>query len=173
MFIYEDTIKKEICNDLINCYENTKEKTIQDDAYRKMSEIYLNCEDKKLTDYALALHSILQKYKKKYKYLNTGQEPWGIHPILKIQKYKPGESYFGWHAESTGFEKNNKRVLAFSTYLNDIENGGETEFFYQKQKIKPETGKTILFPPFWTHAHRGIVTQETKYIVTGWYTYVH
>ena len=49
----------------------------------------------------------------------------------------------------------------------------ETEFFYQKQKIKPETGKTIFFPSFWTHTHRGIVTQETKYIVTGWYTYVH
>jgi len=36
-------------------------------------------------------------------------------------------------------------------------------------KIKPETGKLLLFPPFWTHEHRG-VTLETgvKYIATTW-----
>ena len=34
-------------------------------------------------------------------------------------------------------------------------------------------GKTILFPSFWTHTHKGNITKETKYIITGWYTYVH
>ena len=51
--------------------------------------------------------------------------------------------------------------------------GGETEFFYQKEKIKPVEGKTILFPAFWTHTHKGNLTKEIKYIITGWYTYVH
>tara|TARA_R100001509_G_C4776495_1_gene184811 strand:- start:49 stop:570 length:522 start_codon:yes stop_codon:yes gene_type:complete len=173
MFIYEDYIDKKICKDLIDCYENNENKTTQNDNFKKMSEIYLNCEDKKLNNYFSALYNILKKYIKKYEYIDKGQEPWYTSPILKIQKYKPGESYFGWHTESTGYQGNNNRILAFSTFLNDIKKGGETEFFYQKQKIKPETGKTILFPSFWTHTHRGIVTQETKYIITGWYTYVH
>ena len=58
------------------------------------------------------------------------------------------------------------------TYLNDIKKGGETEFYYQKLKIKPETGLTLLWGCDWTFTHRGITSPtETKYIATGWYSY--
>ena len=54
-------------------------------------------------------------------------------------------------------------------YLNDNYKGGETEFLNQAIKIKPETGKLILFPPFWTHEHRGVKLQKSvKYIATTW-----
>ena len=90
-----------------------------------------------------------------------------------IQKYKPKQYYSGWHSELDGIERKQKRILVFTTYLNTIQKGGETEFYYQKQKIKPVAGKTIIFPPYWTHPHKGNVTNTTKYIITGWYTYVH
>tara|TARA_Y100000114_G_scaffold119383_1_gene114080 strand:+ start:402 stop:596 length:195 start_codon:yes stop_codon:yes gene_type:complete len=64
-------------------------------------------------------------------------------------------------------------MLVFTTYLNNVKKGGETQFLYQRKKIKPLQGKTILFPSFWTHVHKGNKTTETKYIITGWYTYVH
>ena len=55
------------------------------------------------------------------------------------------------------------------TYLNDVENDGETEFLHYGLKIKPESGKTIIWPAEWTHAHAGeILKVETKYIITGW-----
>ena len=39
----------------------------------------------------------------------------------------------------------------------------------QEVKINPERGKLILFPPFWTHEHRGVTLKEgTKYIATTW-----
>ena len=40
-------------------------------------------------------------YKKKYKF-NKGQHRWEVYKNIKIQKYEPGQSYFGWHCESTG-----------------------------------------------------------------------
>ncbi len=47
--------------------------------------------------------------------------------------------------------------------------GGETEFLYQDLKIRPEQGKLLLFPPFWTHEHRGVILQQgVKYIATTW-----
>ena len=59
------------------------------------------------------------------------------------------------------------------TYLNTVKKKGETEFYYQKLKIKPETGLTIIWPSDWTHTHRGITSNtEEKYIVTGWYSYL-
>ena len=109
----------------------------------------------------------------KYVYIDKNQNPWGTEGTIKIQKYEPGENYFDWHAENTGYDQNEKRILVFTTYLNDVYNGGETEFYYYKEKVKPKEGLTVLFPPFWTHAHRGAMTKEIKYIITGWYRYVH
>jgi hypothetical protein len=45
----------------------------------------------------------------------------------------------------------------------------ETEFQHQEVKITPEAGKLVLFPPFWTHLHRGKTLQTgVKYIATTW-----
>ena len=54
------------------------------------------------------------------------------------------------------------------TYLNDIDNGGETEFLHYGKKFKPKTGKTIIWPAEWTHAHKGLPVEQEKFIITGW-----
>jgi hypothetical protein len=57
-------------------------------------------------------------------------------------------------------------------YLNTVDDGGETEFRYLGHTEKAEKGKLVIWPPDFTHAHRGIpsLTQE-KYIFTGWYEF--
>ena len=62
------------------------------------------------------------------------------------------------------------RQLVAVWYLNSLENqGGETEFRYQDIKVTPEAGMLLLFPPFWTHLHRGKTLQSgVKYIATTW-----
>ena len=36
-------------------------------------------------------------------------------------------------------------------------------------KVKPECGKTLIWPAEWTHAHYGsILKKNEKYIITGW-----
>jgi hypothetical protein len=61
------------------------------------------------------------------------------------------------------------RICAFILYLNDVEEGGETEFLYQKTRIKPERNKLILWPTSYTHIHRGNPPLSgEKYILTGW-----
>ena len=58
------------------------------------------------------------------------------------------------------------------TYLNDVADRGETEWYYQKLKIKPKKGLTVLWPTDWTYTHRGIPSpSQLKYIITGWYSY--
>ena len=60
------------------------------------------------------------------------------------------------------------RHLTFLWYLNDVEEGGETEFWGQ-YGIKPEAGKLILFPASWTFPHKANVPiSSDKYIITGW-----
>ena len=50
------------------------------------------------------------------------------------------------------------------TYLNDVSDGGETEFYYQKLKVKPETGLTLIWGSDWTFTHKGITSQHKQNI---------
>ena len=66
---------------------------------------------------------------------------------------------------------NLQRLFAWMTYLNDVneEDGGTTDFDYYKIKVKPEKGKTLIWPAEWTHAHYGsILKSGEKFIITGW-----
>ena len=173
MFIYQDVINKKTCKELINYYEKSNNKKFLNDHKTKMTQVSIDLSDPQLNNYIKQLNKILKKYKKKYAYVDIGQEAWNLYPIIKIQKYEPNEYYFKWHCEAIGNEETIKRMLVFTTYLNDVKKGGETQFLYQRKKIKPLQGKTVLFPSFWTHTHKGNKTTETKYIITGWYTYVH
>ena len=74
----------------------------------------------------------------------------------------------GWHYERNSYQSD-QRALVFMTYLNDVDDGGETEFKFQNIKFKPERGKTLIWPTDFTHTHRGVVSKtEHKYITTGW-----
>jgi hypothetical protein len=87
---------------------------------------------------------------------------------FKIQKTEIGQGYHMWHSENTSKELCH-RILAWTLYLNDVEEGGETEFLYYPKRIKPKTGTFALWPASFTHTHRGNPPiSNTKYIVTGW-----
>jgi hypothetical protein len=87
---------------------------------------------------------------------------------LKIQKIKVGGGYHVWHFESDTRE-NSQRLLTWMVYLNDVHEGGETEFLYQHMRIKPEQGTLVIWPAAFTHTHRGNPPLcNDKYIITGW-----
>lgn len=64
---------------------------------------------------------------------------------VKIQKTKIGGGYHIWHAEADARHHAN-RLLTFVLYLNDVEEGGETEFLYQHKRFKPKAGTLVIFP---------------------------
>tara|TARA_E500000178_G_C16885437_1_gene691006 strand:+ start:39 stop:653 length:615 start_codon:yes stop_codon:yes gene_type:complete len=112
---------------------------------------------------------IYPQYVKKFDYINKLEK----HTIyeIKIQKTSPKEGYHSWHSE-TGGPHNRNRLLAFTLYLNDVEEGGETEFLYQSIRIKPKKNRLIIWPAAFTHVHRGNPPlSKEKYIITGWVEY--
>nr|AFI78661.1 hypothetical protein ws034A6_0030 [uncultured bacterium ws034A6] len=85
-----------------------------------------------------------------------------------IQRTNPGQ-FYQWHIDGGSHEFSQRQLVAV-WYLNDVEGpGGTTDFSYQDVQIRPEAGKLALFPPFWTHEHRGAVLEKgVKYIATTW-----
>jgi hypothetical protein len=85
-----------------------------------------------------------------------------------LQRTLPGE-YYHWHVDAGPGEFSARQMVAI-WYLNDVPGpGGETEFPLQEVLIRPAQGKLVLFPPFWTHVHRGVTLRAgVKYIATTW-----
>ena len=88
--------------------------------------------------------------------------------LTKIQKTEIGGGYHIWHNEDDT-PQTMRRIATFILYLNDVDEGGETEFLYYPKRVKAKQGRFILWPAGFTHTHRGNPPiSETKYIVTGW-----
>ena len=146
--------------------------TLVDDTVKKSTDTSLDYNPELYAYYAdNFLDPALKEYQKEFKFVD---EVWyyGVKERINVQQYSPpGEAYFKWHSERTDPDTS-LRHLVFMTYLNDVHDGGETEFFYQDISIKAEKGLTLIWPSDWTHTHRGIPSPtETKTIITGWISY--
>ena len=87
---------------------------------------------------------------------------------FNLQRYHSGEHYQRLHSERTSLSCSH-RVLAWMTYLNDVDDGGSTYFSHYDIEVQPRKGLTLIWPAEWTHVHKGnIVTAGSKYIITGW-----
>ncbi|MEK8031005.1 2OG-Fe(II) oxygenase [Ideonella sp. DXS29W] len=92
---------------------------------------------------------------------------------VQAQKYDRGSgNYNYWHCEVFPEAPANEplhRTLLFMFYLNDVAEGGHTEFFYQQRAIQPKAGRMVIAPAYFTHTHRGCTpVSGDKYILTSW-----
>lgn len=111
---------------------------------------------------------IYNDYAKTYGILNNMNK----HGVFssKFQKTSVGGGYHEWHFEQSNDDP--RRILAWILYLNDVDDGGETEFLYQSLRVKPKQGTMVVWPAYFTHTHRGNppLTGD-KYVATGWVEY--
>ena len=179
-FIYEWTIQDmSLCDDLIKYYKEHDEYKVpgvagSGDINKEVKDsmdipFYPSSNSPIIKKYFQELQIGLDAYLAKYPYVNT-MHLWNTD-ATNIQHYLPGGGFKRWHYERDSFAfPMVSRALVFMTYLNDVTDKGETEWFYQNKKIQPRKGLSAIWPVDFTHTHRGIPspTQE-KYIVTGWW----
>ena len=177
-FIFEvpSALSTDICQEMIRRFEANKDdqyqgrvgqtRTEQTDIKRSTDLVVSNKQHWKDIDRALfrSLGSVLNQFREKYPYFKGPFKDVGY----AIQRTDPGEFYH-WHIDGGSHEFSQRQLVAV-WYLNDVAGpGGETEFLFQQLKVKPEAGKLLLFPPFWTHEHRGVTLEQgVKYIATTW-----
>ena len=174
-----------LCKEIINFFEENK--NLQRDGVSGSGK---NLEIKKTTDIVVNANDLKnEKFKCLNKYINNLFESFKDYqnqwPFLKtlfkelhigkfnIQKYSSGGHFAKVHTERSSISSSH-RLFAWMTYLNNVEDGGTTHFSHYNIEIKPEIGKTLIWPAEWTHAHNGkILNSGVKYIVTGWMHFPH
>lgn len=177
-FIFEGYLDDlSLCDALIEHHKNSPKHIGStgrgiDTSFKDSTDSYLS--DRSLgIAYINELQKITNKYIETYPMCNY-YAPWQIVEDINIQHYGPNQGYKGWHTErgSANYEKS-KRHLVFMTYLNDVTDGGGTEFMHQKLITTARKGKTLIWPADWTYTHRGQVSPtQDKYIITGWYSFI-
>tara|TARA_B100000427_G_scaffold168416_1_gene139932 strand:- start:1419 stop:2024 length:606 start_codon:yes stop_codon:yes gene_type:complete len=128
--------------------------------------------DKRITNYIDGLAEVTREYVNYWPMLRTIH--WDLQSDFNLQWYPKGGGFKQMHCERNNADiEAVTRVMAWMTYLNDIEEGGETLFDVQQAKVKPKKGLTLIWPSDWTHFHQGIpAPNEEKMIITGWYNLV-
>jgi len=115
-------------------------------------------------------HEIIQEFVKLYVNKYDILQSFDLQSSdVKVQKTPVGGGYHMWHAEAMN-GRSCTRQVTFMAYLNDVEEGGTTEFLYQRRTATPKAGSLVLWPAGWTHPHRGNPPYSNdKFIITGWY----
>lgn len=92
---------------------------------------------------------------------------------FRIKHYKEGgHDQFDMHVDSISISTA-KRFLVFFWYLNDVEDGGNTDFPFLGLSFKPKKGSIFMFPPMWLFPHKGCpVIKGEKYLLSSYLHYM-
>ena len=177
-FIYEaeGALSETVCEDMVQRFEAAVDEQYEghvgqtvsrDQSVKRSTDLVVSGKDHwKDVDRQLfeSLKRALEELRKTHPFFGGGFKDMGY----AIQRTHPGE-YYHWHIDGGSHSFSHRQLVAI-WYLNDVQGpGGGTEFRYQEVTITPRTGKLILFPPFWTHEHRGVTLENgVKYLATTW-----
>ena len=178
--IYDNALSSDQCKEIVSYMDESE---LERGAFGEHSSIdasIKDCWEMKgiITDGSAVSNSILgviqsftSVYRKDYESIDEISN-WNIVNDYNLQKYEPGQGYHALHCEASNIWSA-PRVLAWMIYLNTVEDGGGTSFPSYDKVTDAVEGRFLIWPSYWTHVHKGIVSPtEKKYIATGWYGFL-
>ena len=188
--IYDNALSSEECKSLIDYFESNDEYwSLRQEGMMfgdNIKKEWKDSEDRTLTMFndeyfndnivnhiiANSINIHIEKYKTENPEINM-MDSWAIRNEYNLQKYKPGGGYHKLHCENYNSGDHHTNVLVWMFYLNTVKDGGGTYFSNYDLTINAVEGRLILWPPYWTHMHKGVVSKTShKYIATGWFCLV-
>lgn len=175
--IFDGFFPDSYCEQIIKFFKNNT------NLHRRLDTTVYNFTDLNLSSIDPITHQSLRPYFDKHanKYFTDLQLPKNCVPQnweyehIRIKSYDPIKTdVFRPHTDVAN-HASARRFLVMMVYLNDVEEGGETEFYgfnnFVLGKVSPRKGRLVCFPPLWTHPHAGLAPiSNIKYTLQ---TYLH
>ena len=186
--VYDDVLDKVSCKTLIEKFEDSHEyfKTVHkedEDEVISFEQIVLENHDEWESvqeDLLELFKEYIQHYKKECKIFNKQWPTKYGFEAVRMKRYLENDyDRFDSHVDVLDYHSA-RRFLAFFVYVNDVDEGGETEFLnlykpgtYIPFKIKPQRGRLLMFPPTWQYYHAGLKPiSGMKYLLHSYLHYV-
>jgi len=148
MFFYrkENALSPELCKSFIDSFEASEDKRpgvsygpdgTASTGAKKSTDITFHPQYRNHPVWGTLLGSLvdvlergLRDYRDRHSLAFSNLDPLQISSLFNLQRYDPGEGFYGWHCERAT-NRCNTRYLVWILYLNTITDRGETEFYYQ------------------------------------------
>ena len=166
--VYENAISDDFCNLLINFFEE-QQKSIMDANWRRCLA-YSGLDSSPLwSEFVEVIKNIFDRYKLDMR--NTILNFVSVIEAPNIFKYNvnlESPNLFHRHADNWSMDTASRQV-SIIIYLNDVDQGGETNFTELKTSVSPKKGRILMFPSFYTYLHEGVPPLSgPKYIAVSW-----
>ena len=186
--VYDNVIDEASCKTLIEKFEDSHEyfQTIhQEDGDERIAfEQIILMDHEEWESVQKGMVEVFQDYIMHYKIdCKIGKKCWpeeyGFEQ-LRMKRYLANDyDRFDSHVDVLD-HSTSRRFLAFFIYLNDVDEGGETEFInltkpgtYLPFKVTPKRGRLLMFPPMWPWPHAGLKpVSGKKYLIHSYCHYV-
>ena len=171
--VYDNALDVDYCRQLIEQFESdVREQLKQQDSIKSFTEInavQAGWDLRPLLQQALTYR---QQYWRDCRITAQHVNPDHAWEEIRMKRYRANTAdEFRPHTDSWNAETA-RRFLVYFWYLQDVEAGGETEFYGLDRplKIQPRAGRLVMFPATWQYLHAGLPVQAgTKYIIGGYY----
>ena len=171
---FDDALDRGFCDQLISQFEGMKSQWYRGGATQMVglaesswTEFNISaCADDAFKGFFL---SLIGKYLAIYNDRLKLTRPIPFRPRyedLRMKKYSvDANDKFQPHFDTTDIHP--LRYLVFLWYLNDVSDGGETEFCDLGLKVEARAGRLLMFPPYWMYQHSGLQPRSNdKYILS-------
>jgi len=199
IFVWEEAMSREWCENLtritdekIEIAEKTGDIVFNEGGEYNANGCYFRENDKRIDtsllmskfgslhvkqeELLLSLEHCLQEMRSHYRDITRASPP-AIEQCeeicCKVQRTPPGGGFCDMHYEQGGNQgESARRWGVWMLYLNDVTEGGKTDFPVQDLYVQPTAGTMVIWPAAYTHPHRSAPDLgQYKYIVTGWFQY--
>ena len=185
--VYDDVIDADSCNLLIGKFESAEEDQYEEvrQAERDKAIAFTQINLANNADWASVQNGMLEVFQDYIMHYindcNIQHKQWPQtygYEAIRIKRYRNNDyDRFDPHVDVMNAETS-KMFLALFIYLNDVDEGGETQFVQFKKpgthiplKIKPQQGRLLMFPPQWMYYHAGLKpVSNSKYLI---HSYCH
>ena len=185
--VYDDVIDADSCNLLIGKFESAEEDQYEviRQAERDKAIAFTQINLANSADWTSVQNGMLEVFQDYIMHYindcNIQPKQWPQtygYEAIRIKRYLDNDyDRFDSHVDVMNSETS-KRFLAFFVYLNDVDEGGETEFVQLTKpgthiplKIKAQQGRLLMFPPQWMYYHAGLKpVSNSKYLI---HSYCH
>jgi|TARA_Y100000296_G_scaffold44316_1_gene50919 hypothetical protein len=181
--VYDNVIDEVSCKMLIEKFEDSHEhyQTVhQEDGDERISfEQLILVEHEEWESVQNGMLELFQDYIMRYKIdCLIGKKMWPEtygYEAIRIKRYLANDyDRFDPHVDVID-HNSSRRFLSFFIYLNDVDEGGETEFsspFWLNRIVKPKRGRLLMFPPMWPWVHAGKKpVSGRKYLINSYCHY--
>ena len=191
IYVKDNVLSQSICDEIIIRYEEDERKSpglvgivgndrVVDKTLKTSTDLFItDLEEWKDIDDMMAklvsecIQNYLNRCFKFFNNLNPRPNPFRSTKFedrgYNVKSYDPG-GFFHWHDDFTLDDKNFPRMVAMLFYLNNVGQGGYTEFI-NGRKVHPSVGRLVMFPATWNYIHRGFPPKKNKKYIISTYLY--